>query len=588
MDLTVENMCGLLIRSKLLTPDDVKSTYQRWLNDNKGQAGELEPFLKWLVSKRTITEYQASLLRRGHVESCWVQQYKILERIGKGRMAGVYKAVHRLGQVVAIKILPPSKAKDPQLIGRFQREARLALRLRHPNIVRTFQMGQQNDLNFIVMEYLEGETLDEVLNRRGKLPINEAVRLMHQALMGLQHIHEQGLVHRDMKPANLMLVPGMHPGQPDNTLNATVKILDIGLGKALFDESLNARDDLQLTSEGVLLGTPDYLAPEQARNAQTADVRADIYSLGCVLFHLLTGQPPFPDANVLNQMVRHMTEPPRPLKEFLPGAPDGLQQILNWMMAKDPAQRYPTPERAGQALQVFIAAGTQELYSPESDPSMSSYLTWLEVEGGEKKAAEPPTVSVEAVVVPNPPAPTPAVPKPVAPVGSASAVNRSVKGAVPASAAAPAVPAPSAGSSSGVQRRARPAVPAAPSTNPQPPVTVPLGPVPAAAVPAAPTSGTNLHKRKQKEKDQTLPATPVAQNEGFDVELVAAPQQSTGDEEFHFTRRDFVMFGAGVGGTLLAVLGAIGLSKLASRKEPPVEENKPAPRTEPTTTPEKD
>ena len=114
----------------------------------------------------------------------------------------------------------------------------------------------------------------------------------------------------------------------------------------------------------MLLGTPDYMAPEQARDPRAADIRADIYSLGCVLYHLLTGQPPFPDTNIISQMIRHATEPPRPLKEFNPAVPDGLQQIVNWMMAKDPGQRYPTPERAAQALQVFLAAGRRAVAGP--------------------------------------------------------------------------------------------------------------------------------------------------------------------------------------------------------------------------------
>jgi serine/threonine protein kinase len=239
----------------------------------------------------------------------------------------------------------------------------------------------------MVMEYLDGETLDEVLQRRKKLPANEAVRVVHQVLQGLQHIHDKGMIHRDLKPANLMLVPARAANEPDTTLNATLKILDIGLGRELFEESAQtAAQNLQLTGEGVLLGTPDYLAPEQARDPRTIDIRADIYSLGCVLYHLLTGQPPFPDTNVLNQMVRHATEAPRPLAEVTPGVPDGLQQVLNWMMAKEPAQRYATPERAAQALQAFLTTGA-EARPIDEVPQMRRYLTWLET--GDQGAAAP-------------------------------------------------------------------------------------------------------------------------------------------------------------------------------------------------------
>ncbi len=290
-----------------------------------------------MVSNRYLTEYQAQLLARGHADGFFLNEYKVLDRLGKGRMAGVYKAQHQLGQIVAIKVLPPSKAREANLLGRFHREARLALRLKHPNIVRSFQTGVADGLHYLVMEYLEGETLEDVLARRGKMLPGEGVRLVYQALQGLQHIHAQGLVHRDLKPSNLMLVGSTL----DSTLRATIKILDIGLGRTLFEDSAGEPGDHGLTTEGVLLGTPDYMSPEQARDPRQADIRADIYSLGCVLYHVLVGQPPFPDTNIISQMIRHATEPARPLKELNPAVPDGLQQIVNWMMAKDVARALP-------------------------------------------------------------------------------------------------------------------------------------------------------------------------------------------------------------------------------------------------------
>jgi serine/threonine protein kinase len=371
MELTVQNVYGLLLRSKLLPPDEAKAMFARWQHEAKDDAGNLPQFASWMAANKYLTEYQAQLLARGHAEGFFLNDYKILERLGKGRMAGVYKAQHQLGQIVAIKVLPPSKAKEANLLGRFQREARLALLLKHPNIVRTFQTGTAGGLHYIVMEHLEGETLEEVLARRGKLPPAEAVRLIYQALQGLQHIHTQGLVHRDLKPANMMLIDA----NPDSTLRATLKILDIGLGRTLFDETAG---DVDLTSEGVLLGTPDYMSPEQGRDPRSIDIRADIYSLGCVLYHLLAGQPPFPDTNIISQMIRHATETPKPLKTFNPAVSEGLQQIVNWMMAKEPAQRYPTPERAAAALQVFLVSGSEPLAVPEADPRMKPYLTWLQ------------------------------------------------------------------------------------------------------------------------------------------------------------------------------------------------------------------
>jgi serine/threonine protein kinase len=389
MDLSVQNIFGLLLRSRLMPVDDARKMYDRWMADSKNTA-DTGGFAKWMVANRYLTEYQASLLARGHADNFYLGEYKVLDRIGKGRMAGVYKALHPLGQTVAIKVLPPSKAKDQRALRRFEREASMAMKLRHPHVVRTFQVGESNGLHYLVMEHLEGETLEEVMARRPKLPPAEAVRLAYQALTGLQHIHEQGLVHRDMKPSNLMLLPGRVTGQPDTTLRSTVKILDIGLARPRRDEGFgDARRDPGLTSEGTLLGTPNYMPPEQARDPRTADIRADIYSLGCVLYHALTGQPPFPDTNIINQMIRHATETPRPLKELNPAVPDGLQQIMNWMLAKDPAQRYPTPGRAAQALQIFLVAGSEPT-SPDQDAKFRSYLTWLETAANAKNS-QPPT-----------------------------------------------------------------------------------------------------------------------------------------------------------------------------------------------------
>lgn len=380
MESSVQNVFSLLLRSGLLPVDTAREMYQRWGQEAGQDAANLDKFSRWVVTNDYLTEYQLNLLKKGHSEGFFLSAYRILDRLGKGRMAGVYKAKHELGQVVAIKVLPPSKAKDPLLLGRFQREAQLALRLKHPNIVRAFQVGEVDGLHHLVMEYLEGETLDEVLTRRGQFPPAEAVRLVHQALEGLQHIHEQGLVHRDLKPANLMLVPA--PGKDANTSKCMVKILDIGLGRAMFDDPESARgEDAQLTSAGTVLGTPDYMSPEQARDARSVDIRSDIYSLGCVLYHLLAGRTVFPDTNVLSQMIRHAKDPPQPLRNFNPAVPDGLQQIVNWMLAKDPAQRYPTPQRAAQALQVFLAAEKEPVAALDDSDSMRSYLSWVEKSG---------------------------------------------------------------------------------------------------------------------------------------------------------------------------------------------------------------
>jgi eukaryotic-like serine/threonine-protein kinase len=397
-------------------------------------------------------------------------------------------------------VLPPSRAKDAQILARFHREARLAAKLKHPHVVRSFQVGESNGVHYLVMEYLEGEPLDEVIARRKRLPPGEAVRLIHHALLGLQHLHEMGLVHRDLKPANLMLVPAPARGGKESTLHSDVKILDIGLAREFFDENapVDAKDEL--TGEGVLLGTPDYLAPEQARDPRNIDIRADIYSLGCTLYHLLAGHPPFRDKNILNQMIRHATETPKPLGELVPNLPEGLTQIVNWMMAKKPDERYPTPARAAQALDAFMMV----VSAPKAveTPQMRKYLTWLEM-------AEP----GGPVSTPTPTLSPPEKPAPVAPA------------AKPASSSS----IPVAKSDNKARKRSEP--PAAPLA---------LGPAPTVSAP--------------------VPSMPHAvPTDQIDVELIQMPEAPP-QKGFRPTKRDALMIGVGS----LVMLLLVGFCTLAT------------------------
>jgi serine/threonine protein kinase len=350
MAVNVEDFCALLIRSRLHGVDAVKAIYARW------QAVAIEPenvamFKAWLVARQFVTDYQMTLLSGGHTDNFFLNEYKLLERIGKGRTAGVYKAVDPKGGVVAIKVLPPSRAQDKEMWTRFQRETRMAMALNHPSIVRTFDYGKMKSVHFLVMEYLQGETLQTLLERRKRLSPKEAVRIIFLTALGLHHIFQRKLIHRDMKPGNVMLCPA--PAPQENTLRSMVKILDIGLGRPLYDPTNQKRDEL--TNEGALLGTPDYLAPEQARDPRKVDIRADIYSLGCVLYHAVAGTPPFADENLVRQMVRHAKEAPRPLPEVVPGVPVELNQLVQTMLAKDPRQRYQSPAQVAEALKKFLA-----------------------------------------------------------------------------------------------------------------------------------------------------------------------------------------------------------------------------------------
>jgi serine/threonine protein kinase len=365
-DMPREEFSQLLWRSRLLTPEEAEELERRWRQDTADPA-DLSAFTHWLVLHQFATDFQILMLLHGHADYLFLGPYKLLERIGRGSLATVYKGVHRLGQLAALKVLPPSRASDRVALVRFEREGRLARSLDHPNVVRTLESGQDHNLHYLVMEYLAGDTLEQVLRQRGRLDVAEAVAIISQALLGLQHLHERGLVHRNLEPANLMLVRAAD--RPDQVL---VKVLDISFSHTVAEPTTaQGGPNPRPTYEGLELGPAGYLAPEQARDAHSADIRADIYSLGCILYQCLAGQPPFPDAKPLRQMIRHATESPRPLCEVNPEVPEGLQLVVNWMMARDPAQRYPTPQRALGALLTVQEGQRGALLEPptsEADP----------------------------------------------------------------------------------------------------------------------------------------------------------------------------------------------------------------------------
>ncbi|GIW81538.1 MAG: hypothetical protein KatS3mg105_3345 [Gemmatales bacterium] len=388
---SVEELCNLINRSGLLKPADIQKLYKYWRRfESPGSPKELDRFVFWLTEHHYLTEYQAQQLLLGRADHFFLNHYKLLDLIGVGKMAGVFKASHILGHIVAIKLLPPAKARDTKLLARFQREARMAIKLKHPNIVRTYHIGNARGRHYIVMEYLVGETLEEVLQRRGKIPYPEAVRLIHQTLMGLQHIHEQGLVHRDLGPSNLMLVPPLPPGAPDNTLHATVKILDIGLGKQIFSERDSSEQrDVRLTLEGDRLGSAEYQSPEQAQDPHNVDIRSDIYAVGCILYHMIAGVSPFYDPDPIQQIIKHATEVAIPVRQYEPSVPEGLQNVIQRMLAKKPNSRYGTPAQAASALEPFLATQPDDEEELEESTLTRSYLKWVEKQPVEELNAEP-------------------------------------------------------------------------------------------------------------------------------------------------------------------------------------------------------
>ncbi len=273
-------------------------------------------------------------------------RYKVLGRLGSGGMGVVYKAEHKvMGRTVALKVLNPAAVARPGAVERFRREVRLASRLSHPNIVTAHDADEAGGLHFLVMEYVDGVSLDKLVARKGPLPVAVACHYARQAALGLQHACEKGMVHRDIKPHNLMV-----------TRQGQVKILDFGLARVALAEAGGEAESptaVQMTADDLVLGTPDFLAPEQARNSTRVDVRADLYSLGCTLYYLLTGRPPFGGTTGVEKLVAHSQDPPPDATAARPAVPAALSAVIRKLMAKDPAARFQTPAEVAAALAPF-------------------------------------------------------------------------------------------------------------------------------------------------------------------------------------------------------------------------------------------
>jgi len=291
-------------------------------------------------------------------------QYKLLAKLGEGGMGAVYRALHtRLNRPVAIKLLPASRMQDAEALARFEREMQAVGALDHVHIVRAMDAGEHNGTHYLVMELVQGLDVGEVVRRLGPLSVADACEIVRQAALGLQHAYENGLVHRDIKPSNLMLAAGPHGVQ--------VKILDLGL--ALLDR---ATADGQLTNSDQIVGTIDYMAPEQAGSTHTVDIRADIYSLGATLHKLLTRRVPFQGpqySTTVKKLVALATEAPPPIDALRPDLPPGLVQVVHCMLARLPDKRYATPWELAQALAPWaegadLAALLAEAQEAQADP----------------------------------------------------------------------------------------------------------------------------------------------------------------------------------------------------------------------------
>ncbi len=267
-------------------------------------------------------------------------RYRIVRLIGGGGMGTVYQAEHRvMERAVALKVVRSDLLDSASSIERFRREVKAAAQLHHPHIVTAFDAEQAGNAHFLVMEFVEGSDLARYVTNHGPLPVAEACNYVRQAALGLQHALEKGVCHRDIKPSNLMRTP-----------SGEIKIMDFGLARFAGGGSGGQ------TASGVILGTIDFMAPEQADNARVADTRSDIYSLGCTLFYLLSGRVMFPDGTLVQRVMSHVEKRPPSISDLRADVPPALVNVLAKMLAKDPNKRYQSPAEAADAVAPFAGA----------------------------------------------------------------------------------------------------------------------------------------------------------------------------------------------------------------------------------------
>jgi len=331
---------------------------------------ELRAFAKELLARDWLTAYQINQLLHGRGPDLVLGPYQLLERLGSGSTGWVFKARHKhLQRLVALKVLRRELLSDADVVARFYQEIRGVSQLSHPHVIHAYDAGPIGRTHVLIMEYVPGIDLGRLVKQSGPLPLAQACEYVYQAALGLEHIHKKGLVHRDVKPSNLLLVSGgAVSGEWSKTWPPTthhsaltthqVKILDLGLarlGKVVRGLApgrlLAGLSSASLTPAGaVMMGTPDFLAPEQALDFRQADHRADIYSLGCTLFFLLEGQPPFPGGTVAGKLLRHHQTAPPALEKGRGGVPAEVAAVVRKMLAKDPADRFQTAAEVMDAL----------------------------------------------------------------------------------------------------------------------------------------------------------------------------------------------------------------------------------------------
>jgi eukaryotic-like serine/threonine-protein kinase len=341
-----------VIASGLLSRDELTRAVESFPPTDRAKV-----LARQLVEIGKLTKFQAEKLLVGKTDGFQLGQYRVLEELGRGGMGRVYKAVHQtMGRFVAIKLLAPDLTKTERARELFEREVKAAAKLNHPNIVIAFDAQQVGDRFFLAMEYVDGPNLSQLVKEQGPLPVEQACEYIRQAAIGLDYAHDMGLIHRDVKPSNLLV-------QQTNS-GPQVKILDFGL--ALVTATDNQGEPVPGTLQTVL-GTPDYVSPEQTKSQYNVDGRSDLYSLGCTFYYLLAGEVPFPGGTALEKMLRHGSDAPVAVQSKRTGIPDPVAAIVHKLLAKNPKWRY---QKAGElAAELAAVVGKKADWSAPARPA---------------------------------------------------------------------------------------------------------------------------------------------------------------------------------------------------------------------------
>jgi len=353
----LETYVQSLLKSGLVSKEQVTLVLSDLGRQHGGPITDENLAAEGFVKAGHVTPWQNEKLLKGRFKGFFLGNYKLLHHIASGGMSNIYLAEHlQMRRRVAIKVLPPSLTRHTSYLDRFYVESRAIAALDHPNIVRAYDIAKDGNFHYLVLEYVDGCDLRARVHRDGPMPSRMAADFIRQSAAGLHHAHEKGIIHRDIKPANLLVDSGN-----------VVKILDMGLTR--FSES--AEPSLTLAYNEKFVGTVDYIAPEQAINSHEVDRRADIYSLGCTFYFLLTGRPPFPEGTQSQRLMQHQFDEPEPLTELRPEVTPRLAEICSKMMAKKPDERYQTSDEVFKALDRWLAEQSVATSAqPAANPSL--------------------------------------------------------------------------------------------------------------------------------------------------------------------------------------------------------------------------